>query len=230
MDTFARRGIMADVSHASERSADPSNLPDSPVVEPVPADPVQRPERLYAKPDRSAMTPRHMVAVMLLIGAVSSRCSFSPEGPTGRGAAAPTVDLGRELRAHAPRLAFPVREPVLPPGWSAGSVGTETLGRSGQDRAIRVGLTTASGRYLRFSQSTGVVADLVELETHGERVVEGSQVVDGTNWLVFPAERSESAWVADRGKVRLLITGNGTEAEFRILATALLTAPVLPER
>jgi hypothetical protein len=35
--------------------------------------------------------------------------------------------------------------------------------------------------------------------------------------------RSEQSWVVDLGPVRLFITGNGTTAEFRTLAAAVLT-------
>ncbi len=40
-----------------------------------------------------------------------------------------------------------------------------------------------------------------------------------------PHQRLKQAWVSERGGVRLLITGNAGEAEFKALAEASLTAP-----
>ncbi len=43
--------------------------------------------------------------------------------------------------------------------------------------------------------------------------------------MVYDSVRGEQAWVAERAGVRLLITGNADEAEFRTLAEAAINAP-----
>lgn len=226
-DGRARHGDMSPDSGGTDGSTAPAA---------VITDPIERPENLYAKPPRSAMTPRHMIAAMIpmvlvmLLAGVASRCSFSPGGPSGQGATPAVVDLGRELRVHAPRLGLAVREPSLPEGWTPNSVGTGSVGGKGQNRSIRVGLITDTGHYLRFSQSTARADDLVEAETNERRIAQDSIEVDGVTWRIYPAARAERAWVADVSGVRLLITGSGATDEFRRLATALLAAPIVPSR
>jgi hypothetical protein len=53
----------------------------------------------------------------------------------------------------------------------------------------------------------------------------GSETVNSTKWTVYRGIRAESSWVLDQGVERLFITGNGTKAEFRTLATATMTGP-----
>jgi ribosomal protein L16/L10AE len=52
--------------------------------------------------------------------------------------------------------------------------------------------------------------------------------VAGTPWAKYPGKGTEISWVASVDNVQLLITGSGTEDEFRILATAAQNAKPLP--
>jgi hypothetical protein len=56
----------------------------------------------------------------------------------------------------------------------------------------------------------------------------GTVDVDGKTWTIYQGTRSEVSWGADLGAVRALISGNGDQAEFTTMATAVQTAPVTP--
>lgn len=170
-----------------------------------------------------AMLP--LVLVAFGIAGLVGQCSFSPLGPSIDEGAVPTVDVATELRDAAERVEFPVLEPALPAGWRANSANTERLGSGA--KAVRVGWLTGSPHYLRLSQSPASEEELVTSETGLPPQAQGVVQAGGRPWVVYRSVRSEQAWVGERDGIRLLITGNGSEAEFRTLAEAVGRAPAL---
>lgn len=156
--------------------------------------------------------------VMLLAG-LARACSFSPGGPDDTAATRPRVDAAAQLSEAAAQVSFPLVVPRLPAGWQANSAMVAPVGQQ-QARAVRVGWLTPGGRYLRLSQSAAAEETLVSAETGTAPEASGAVQVDGVTWAVYASIRDERAWVADRNGVRLLITGSGTEPEFRALARA----------
>jgi hypothetical protein len=195
-----------------------------------------------AAPGRGGRTIRDLglslavlVGLVLVLTALGRGCSFSPGGISVDPHAVPTVDQAAELRSAARRVGFPVREPRLPQGWRANSADVASTGdATGAPSAVRVGLLTAEGRYLRFSQSSATATELVRFEAGlppgAQPPVRETVEVAGLRWTAYPGMRNEAAWVADLDGVRLLITGSGTPEEFRVLAAAAAAAPVLPAR
>jgi len=193
-----------------------------------------------AAPSRGSRTLRDLglslavlVGLVLVLTALGRGCSFSPGGISIDPHAVPTVDQAAELRSAASRVGFPVREPRLPEGWRANSADVaSTVDAAGAPSAVRVGLLTAEGRYLRFSQSSASAADLARFEAGlppgAQPPARETVDVAGLRWTTYPGLRTETAWVTDLGGVRLLITGSGTPDEFRVLAAAAAAAPVLP--
>jgi hypothetical protein len=172
-----------------------------------------------------------MVVLLVVVGAVvglTRGCSFSPGGPT---IAAPTntVDLTKGLAAAASTVDFPVRRPQVPQGWRASSSSTGPVGR-GASVIVRVGWLTPD-RYVQLSQSGGAVADVVATETgRDDAESTGSVDVDGVRWTTYPGRRSEQAWTTRLDRTTVLITGTGTETDFRALATAMQATSPLPSR
>ncbi|MDR7302738.1 hypothetical protein JOF55_002919 [Haloactinomyces albus] len=171
------------------------------------------------------LTMLPLILIVLGMAGLTGRCSFSPLGPTVQPGSAPTVDAAAELRSAARRVDFPVLEPRLPQGWRANSADVRGVG-SGQ-RAVRVGWLTSGGHYMRLSQSTAPESELVAFETERPPRARGMVRAAGTRWVVYDSVRSEKAWVGERNGVRLLITGSGPERDFRTLARAALSAPVV---
>lgn len=190
---------------------------------------------------RGSQTARDMVlslaALLLILVAVlgfSRGCSFSPGGPTIDTSSAPTVDVHSALTGVAAGMDFPVREPKAPADWHPNSTDTISIGAGDQARpVVRVGWLTAGGGFLRLSQTQGGARELIASETDdpkSEPAATGTIDVGGVSWTIYPARRSETSWLASVGGVRLLISGNAKEADFRTLALAAQTAPPLPRK
>lgn len=180
---------------------------------------------------------RDMVAAVLLlvlivggVAAVTRGCSFSPGGPTVDPDSAPSVDAARELATAATTVDFPIRHPSLPPEWRANSSSTSPVG-SGANASVvvRVGWLTPQGRFVQLSQSGAEPLDLLAVETGRQDAVRHGVVdVGGQPWTSYPSREPESAWVTQLDGVTVVITGNGGEEEFRVLAAAVAASKPLP--
>jgi hypothetical protein len=168
-----------------------------------------------------------LVVIVLVFAGATRSCSFAPGGPSVDPAAGPTVDAPAQLRVLAGVVPFPVRVPALPPDWRANSVGTEQVGDAG-DRAVRVGYLTPTGRFLRLVQSTADEPTLLAAEAQGTPVASGPVIVSGTTWVVYAGDNREAIRVATLDGVRLLITGSGSDDDFRTLAAATTGGQALP--
>lgn len=171
-----------------------------------------------------AMLP--LVLIVLGMAGLTGQCSFSPLGPTVQPGSAPTVDADAELRRAAGRVGFPVLAPRLPQGWRANSADVRRVD-PGEQETVRVGWLTNGGHYMRLAQSTAPEAELVTFETEQSPRARGVVTAAGVRWVVYDSVRAEKAWVGERDGVRLLITGSGREHEFRTLARAAMSAPVV---
>jgi hypothetical protein len=171
-----------------------------------------------------------LVPIILLVAGLTRACSFSPTGPSVDADRLPTVDATAELRSAAKRMPFEVRIPSVPAGWRANSASTQPASRAA---AVRVGWLTARDRYLRLTQSAAVESELVVAEVGPTAVTSGPVDVAGQRWVVYTGG-SEPAWVtelaptvAGRPAVQVLITGSGTEEDFRALAAAVSSGQVV---
>lgn len=171
-----------------------------------------------------------LAVLLLMIGAIvwlTRGCQFSPSGPVVDPASAPTVNATRELSGAARRVDFAVRNPVLPGDWRSNSATTSPVGTGSQaTTAVRVGWITTGGNYVRLSQSDAPRDALVIMEAGGGVSPEstGSMDISGTTWTKHSGKGAEVEWVTSLDGVQLLITGSGTEDEFRTLATAAQAA------
>ncbi|GLW92755.1 DUF4245 family protein [Actinokineospora globicatena] len=159
-----------------------------------------------------------LLALLLIVGTpllLTRACTFSPGAPQADPASAPRVDVTAGLsRAQAP---FRVRVPSVPAAWQGNSYSSGRVDPNG--RVVRAGWLTPE-HFIQLSQSDAELTDLVAAEVGTLGLAKEAVTVDGTQWTVFPGRRDELAWVADVSGVRLLITGNATDADFRLLAAA----------
>lgn len=171
-----------------------------------------------------------LAVLLVIIGAIvglTRGCEFSPTGPSVDPAAVPTVDATRELSGAARRVEFALRIPAVPADWRSNSANTVPVGTGSQGTtAVRVGWITPGGNYLRLSQSKAPVEALVVVEAGGgiKPDSQGTVDADGRAWTRYPGRGREPAWVTSLDGVQVLITGSGTEDEFRTLARAVQTA------
>jgi hypothetical protein len=195
-----------------------------------------------SKPPRSALTGHHMltalgvlVIVVLAIGGLSRSCAFAPTGPMVDTSRLPVVDAPAELRRLAPGVTFPVRVPAAPADWRSNSTAVDVV-PDGGGHAVRTGYLTPQGRYLRLLQSDATEDALLAAET-GPNAVPAVGVVEvGTQrWVAYggSGERAEPIWITEvaapgAATVRMLVTGSGTEDDYRTLATAAAAGELLP--
>ena len=186
-----------------------------------------------AKPPRSALSVRDMagavfvlVAIVLGFAGVTRSCSFAPGGPSVDQASGPRVDAPAQLRVLAGSMPFPLRVPAVPADWRATTVDTARVG-TGDARVVRTGYLTAQGHYLRLVQSDADEAALLGTEAQGTPIATGPVVVGDVTWVAYTDDTREPIRVAALDGVRLLITGSGTDDEFRTLASAATGGAVL---
>jgi len=189
-----------------------------------------------SKPPRSALTARHMagalvvlVLLVLAAGGLTRSCTFAPGGPTVDSSRLPVVDAPAELARLAPEVPFPVRVPAVPPDWRANAVDRAPVGEAG--RSVRVGYLTPDGRYLRLVQSDATEEALLRAAVgSGAVTAQGAVDVEGQRWVSYLGERGEAIWITEAAAgappVRLLVTGSGSESDFRTLAAAALDGEV----
>lgn len=181
-----------------------------------------------AKPGRGTLTLRDMavavgvlVAIVLVVGFLSSGAGFAPGGPRVDRSAGPTVDAPAQLHAMAPGVPFPLVVPAVPPGWRSNSVAVDPVGTS---RAVRVGYVTPDGYYLQLQQTDATEGTLLHVVSAGAVLpAQGPQDVGKWRWVVYGARPAEPVWIADTGDVRFAITGSGSDDDYRRLAAAAST-------
>jgi Protein of unknown function (DUF4245) len=191
-----------------------------------------------AKPPRSALTVRDMlgalvvlVLVVLVAGGISRSCTFAPTGPTVDASRLPVVDAPAELARLAPDSSFPLRVPAVPADWRANAVDRTSLPEGG--RTVRIGYLTPDGRYLRLQQGDASEEAMLRAEAGAAGSGQGVVDVDGQRWVAYTGERGEPIWiteVAGEPAVRMLVTGSGSDADFRMLAAAAVRGEVLGAR
>ena len=169
-----------------------------------------------------------LVLICLVLAGASRACSFSPGGPE---AAPPVaVDAAASLSSNARTVDFPVRLPDLPGGWTANSGAVNTVPGAAGGTVIATGWISPAGRYVRLAQSDASPDALRAQQLDGSRTPTSTEDLAGTSWTIYTAAGAETAWVADLGPVRLLITGSGADEEFRTLAISTSMADPLPGR
>ena len=168
-----------------------------------------------------------LIPIALLVVGVGRSCSFAPTGPQLDPGAGPTVDAPARLAEYARVSTFGLRVPDVP--WRSNS--TDRGPVQGGGTAVRTGYLTEQARYLRLVQSDASEEALLAAEGGPGSTAEGVTTAAGRKWVTYRGSNGEPVRIATlpgSPAVRLLITGSGTDDEFRTLADATLRARVLP--
>lgn len=176
-----------------------------------------------------------LVVAILGLGVITHSFTFNPGGPsTNVAAGGPSIDENQQFQIAVAQLHFPLREPKLPVGWHPNSANLDQVGDNatgGQPNDLRIGFITPAGRYVAIAESSAAAPDLARqqagLPGDTQMAAKGTVDVEGKTWTIYQGTRSEVSWALDLGTVRILITGNGDQAEFTTMATAVQSAPVL---
>ncbi len=185
-----------------------------------------------------------VIGCILLAGMVGM-CSFQPS--SGNRGAIPSYDAAAALRVDAATLGFPIRLPQLPAGWQANSGrrgGIEngrtepSTGQRSNAPTSTVGYISPTGMYLSLTQSDADEDKLVH-SINPSAYPTGAVDVAGTNWVIYQGvgqsgADAEPIWTTrltgPAGATQLAITGAGSTAQFRTLASATQSQTPLPSR
>lgn len=218
-------------------SAGAAGTASAPVAAP-PSGPDRRAQRLGWGVKEMAVAVGVLVVAVLVLGVFTHDFTFNPGGPsTNVATGGPSIDESQQYQLAAGQLHFPLRQPSLPADWHANSASLDQVGpntTNGQPNDLRIGFITPAGHYVAIAESTATATDLArqtaglpDATPMGDK---GTVDVDGKTWTIYQGARSEVSWGLDLGEVRLMVSGNGDQAEFTTMAKAVQTAPVLPTR
>jgi hypothetical protein len=211
----------------------------APTASPAPtAAPDRRAQRLGWGVKEMAVAVGVLVVAVLVLGVFTHDFTFNPGGPsTNVATGGPSIDESQQYQVAAGQLHFPLRQPKLPADWHANSASLDQVGPTAlnsRPNDLRIGFITPAGRYVAIAESTAAATDLArqtaglpDATPIGEQ---GTVDVDGKAWTVYQGARNEVSWGLDLGAVRLMVSGNGNQAEFTTMAKAVQSAPVLPTR
>ncbi len=166
-----------------------------------------------------------IVVVLMLVGVgATGLCSYNPGGPE----AGPVHEVDAEtfLNMEARAVDFPVRFPQMPEGWVTNSARRTMI--DGQPAPV-VGWVTPDRGYLQLTQTGAAFDAAVAGHDDKLRPEERTETIEGTEARVLLSDDNDvrDLWVVDAGDARLLVTGAGTDDEFRqLISTALHTAPI----
>lgn len=221
---------------AEEKTEPETPATDSGASAPAPAPAGGRAARLSWGVKEMSLAIGVLVVAILALGLITRTFTFNPGGPsTDVATGGPSIDENQQYQLAAAQLHFPLHQPKLPANWHANSANLEQVGpntSNGQPNDLQLGFITPAGRYVAISESSATAAELA-LQAAGlsdgtPMVTKGTVDVGGKSWTIYQGTRSEQSWVLDLGQVRLLVTGNGDQAEFSTMATAAQSAPVEP--
>ncbi|MEV2219375.1 DUF4245 domain-containing protein [Nocardia vinacea] len=165
-----------------------------------------------------------LVLIAVVFAGLASQCSFAGKGPTQ--GQIPHFDVTAALANDAKTMPFPIRNPSLPEHWTPNSGSRDTITTTGGGPVSTVGFITPQGTYMRMSQSSATEESLSRFVL-GSRYGTGTEQVGDQKWVVYAEQGSETAWIADFGQSRVLITGAGNHAAFTTLAAAIAAAQPL---
>lgn len=155
-----------------------------------------------------------VIAAMLFIGA---RYLIFP-GSSDRMPAADYSDVLQGFGEVA--KVAPLAPHALPSSWRANA--TRLTSPATGVEQLHVGWAIPGSRYAGLDESDGAVASVVSsvLGTAGSKVRSTTEI-DGTIWDVRSSDRHETAYTRTSGRVFIVVTGNATDAELRLLAGSL---------
>ncbi len=215
----------------AEQNTEPD--PEAPAA-PDPAPPGGRAARLGWGVKEMSVAVGVLVLAILGLAALTNGFTFSPGSPaTNISAGGPSIDPTQQYQLAAGQLRFPLRQPRLPAGWRANSADLDEIGPNAtRPNDLRIGFITPAGRYVALAESSAAATDLARqtagLPAETQMAEKGTIDVGGKRWTIYQGTRDEVSWSLDLGQVRLLVTGNGDQAEFTTMATAVQSAPVIP--
>nr|WP_284523065.1 DUF4245 domain-containing protein [Corynebacterium aquatimens] len=116
----------------------------------------------------------------------------------------------------------------MPDGWVTNSARRTMIN---QQPAPVVGWVSPDGGFLQLTQTGASLEDAIAAQDNHDRPDERTENVAGREVRVLHSndQKVRDIWALDAGDVRMVLTGAGTDDEFReLIAAALAAAPIDP--
>jgi hypothetical protein len=136
------------------------------------------------------------------------------------------VDYAVEVAGFTKVTSLPAITPkALPSSWRANAAtltGSGSAGRGAAEEHLHIGWATPGSLFAGLDESTGDPTALVRqvLGRRGLAVI-GHQLIGGRQWDMRRSQRGEPALTTAFGAVTVIVTGNATATQLRLLATSL---------
>jgi len=155
-----------------------------------------------------------VIAAMLFIGA---RYLIFP-GSSDRMPAADYSDVLQGFGEVA--KVAPLAPHSLPSSWRANA--TRLTSPATGVEQLHVGWAIPGSRFAGLDESDGAIGSVVSsvLGASGAKV-RGTTDISGATWDVRTSDRHETAYTRSAGRVFIVVTGNATDTELRLLAGSL---------
>ena len=154
-----------------------------------------------------------IIAVLLFIGA---RYLIAP----GSADRMPPADYSSVVQAFVRDTGSGLAPAGLPDTWRANAA--RLLHPAPGAEQMHVGWVTPNSRFAGLDEETGADAlVLSQVLGNAGSVVRGTTTMADADWQVRRSDRGETAYTRRAGKALVIVTGNATDAELRLLATSL---------
>jgi hypothetical protein len=155
-----------------------------------------------------------IVAALLFIGARYLIMPGSAERP-------PAADYTSVLQDFPRVTGAPVLAPgSLPTTWRANAA--RLTGPAAGAMQLHIGWAVPGSRYAGLDEATGSPAALISSVLGGRgQQVSGTATIDGVVWQQRTSSLGERAYSRQVGTVTVVVTGNATDPELRLLAGGL---------
>jgi hypothetical protein len=171
-------------------------------------------KRALADMARSLGLMAIIVAALLFLGA---RYLIMP----GSADRMPPADYSSELQAFPREVHGSVLVPTgLPPSWRANAA---RLSHPSNDvTQLHIGWATPGSRFAGLDEANGAATALLSavLGTRG-LAVRGTTIINGVVWQQRVSSRGEPAISRHAGNVTVVVTGDATDTQLRLLAASL---------
>lgn len=186
---------------------------------------IQKPRAFQSTKDIVLTLGVLLLATFLVVG-FTGLCSFNPGPPEQSNSNVQKVDADTILKMDARGLNMPIRNPQMPEGWVTNSARRVMVG---QQPSSLVGWVVDGDQYVSLTQTKADYKAATKPDD-SVRSEAGSEDIDGLTWHIFKGDDEvRPIWVADTGKVRLILEGLASEDTMRTAAQKVTeTKPIEP--
>jgi hypothetical protein len=132
----------------------------------------------------------------------------------------PPVDYSSDVTGFGRVAGAPALAPTaVPTSWRANAA---SLGGGGGSETLHIGWVTPGARFAGLDETTAPAGSVVTANLGASSIdVVATTTIDGQVWQLRKSDRGEQAFTRQAGPVFVIVTGNATDAQLRMLCASL---------